>query len=111
MERPIARGADPFTSRRFPSHTPNTVNTSTNVIKNSTAVPWTGVTFGWRAVIPKVVFKSSGVTDLSTAAPAIPPAHCITTYSMARVWEAHTIIPVTAGLFGASPKNDRWIGP
>ena len=61
MQRPMASGADPLTSLRLSSHTPNTTNTKVKVEKNSTPKPCVGVNSGCTSVTPNVLWNAVGV--------------------------------------------------
>jgi len=52
MDRPMARGAEPFTSFLLSSQTASTVSTSTKVIRASMKKPCSGVTSLLMVVIP-----------------------------------------------------------
>lgn len=53
MERPIARGAEPFRSFRLSSVAPKTTRTRMKVMINSTPKAWPTDTFELTTVIPK----------------------------------------------------------
>lgn len=67
MERPIARGTEPRTSRRFESVAPNTVRTRTNEMAASMKNPLKGVMCSPSFVLPSML--SSGVNACRMAAP------------------------------------------
>lgn len=61
IERPMAKGTDPFTSDRRLSLTPCTTNTSINVMRASMRTAWPRVSDEAGIVTPKFPIKVSGV--------------------------------------------------
>lgn len=82
--RPIAKAPVYLVSFLFSSHTPMMTMSSRKPKKNSMAIPCSGCRSDASVVWPSPPYIDSGRTAFMQEEPATAPAHCTTTYMMAR---------------------------